>query len=331
MKLLLSASMMAAIAILSGCSLFQTEQALTKNQVVEVERIPEPNEVQQAEEIDEVVAWSHKEIRNLQRLDAFVENVSNHIQDKVRVEASSKEGERIEKILTYDGESIRVAEKGAERIYDRIYAADRFDEHYHFTFLEYWVGSNDPEGKKELIAQIQPGLMEAVPDTSKPAPAAFTQQEFYAFEYLRADWTKEQMEELGLAKEVNEGAGETYYSNESIRYTFFDFYNAETTAVVDVFGDYPGPRGISVGAAFQDVMALLPQEKNWRSSAAGVFYGNYDFDVEQADLALSGHVSSYDDGKKEITLITEGGFPFLRIFFEGDIVTHYTFFLIAAY
>lgn len=104
-------------------------------------------------------------------------------------------------------------------------------------------------------------------ETNAPVPAVLTEQDIYDFELLRSDWSKEQMEELGLEKEVNVPAGETYYSNDFIRYTYFDYVEEVTPAVVHVYGEYPGPRGISVGNHFDDVLALFPQDEDWRSNA----------------------------------------------------------------
>lgn len=50
----------------------------------------------------ETVFWSHREIRNLKRLDEFLQNVAHNIEDQVTVETFSKEGEPIVKELNYD-------------------------------------------------------------------------------------------------------------------------------------------------------------------------------------------------------------------------------------
>lgn len=167
-------------------------------------------------------------------------------------------------------------------------------------------------------------------NTSVRSPKAMTKQEVFAFNLLRHDWTKEQMVELGLKKEVNDLGGETYFSNDIVKYIYFDARSVETTpAVVDVFGDHPGPRGIRVGDTFEEVMALFPQYKDWKSTANGVFYGEYDPDAEQDTWGPSGYVTQ-DDGNKDISILTDV-YPFVRIFFKDDVLTHYTFFLISAH
>lgn len=163
-------------------------------------------------------------------------------------------------------------------------------------------------------------------ETNVPVSAVFAIQEIYDFELLRSDWTKEQMEELGLKKEVNEGAGETYFSNELIKYIYFDYIEETTPAVVDVFGECVGPRGISVGDTFDDVMALFPQDEDWRSNAYGLFYGQFD-KYKERPIGFTGYVSTDDNGDKEITFTTDKS-PWMRIFFQGDVVTHYTIYLI---
>ncbi|KRE51508.1 hypothetical protein [Paenibacillus sp. Soil522] len=122
-----------------------------------------------------------------------------------------------------------------------------------------------------------PSPVESIPnpETNVPVSAVLTEQEIYDFELLRSDWTKEQIGVLGLKKEVNEGAGETYFSNELVKYIFFDYIEETTPAVVDVFGESVGPRGISVGDTFDDVMALFPQDEDWRSNVYGTHYTIY--------------------------------------------------------
>lgn len=172
------------------------------------------------------------------------------------------------------------------------------------------------------------------PELSVQVLPALSSQELFDLPYLRADWTKDQMEQqLGLEKSANDGAGETYYSDDRSKYVYFDFYNAVTPAVVDVYGDYPGPRGFRVGDTFDEVMALFPQEKDWKSSPDGVFYGSFHHDAEYFDNAVSAYVSTESNvnGDPEITFITEGVYPFMRVFFEGNVVSHFTIFLIDAH
>lgn len=131
------------------------------------------------------------------------------------------------------------------------------------------------------------------------------------------------MEESGLEKRVNEAGGETYYSNDIVTYSYFDFNEDTTPGVIDVHGEYPGPRGIRVGDSFKDVMSLFPQDKDWQVNNEGIFY-------EDKNSEAKGYVQTYEDGAKEITINGEERYPFLRIFFKEDLVTHYTFFVIDA-
>ncbi len=156
-----------------------------------------------------------------------------------------------------------------------------------------------------------------------------TKQEILDFDLLRMDWSKKQMEELGLEKKVNDLGGETKYSDDIITYTFFDFNNDTTPGVIDVHGEHPGPRGISVGETFEDVISLFPQHKDWRNNNEGIFYGKFD-KYKGYPIGLTGYVHTYDNGAKELTLTTENSYPFMRIFFNNDVVTHYTFFVINA-
>lgn len=153
-----------------------------------------------------------------------------------------------------------------------------------------------------------------------------TEQDIYDFDLLRADWSKDKMEEIGLKKEVNDGAGETNYSNEIVKYTYFDYFEEATPAVVHVFGDHPGPRGISVGDTFDEVMSLFPQNEDWKTNSYGVFYGQFD-KYKEYPIGLTGYVRTDDNGDKAITFTTENS-PWMRIFFQGDEVKNYTIYLL---
>lgn len=75
-------------------------------------------------------------------------------------------------------------------------------------------------------------------------------------------------------------------------------------------------------------MSLFPQYKDWQKNNEGLFYGKVD-PYKGFSIGLTGFVNTYDQ-LKEITLCTNNSYPFLRIFFKDDLVTHYTFFLINA-
>lgn len=163
-------------------------------------------------------------------------------------------------------------------------------------------------------------------ETNMPVTAVLTEQDIYDFELLRSDWTKEQMGELGLKKEVNDLGGETYFSNELVEYIYFDYFEEKTPAIVDVFGECVGPRGNNIGDTFDDVMAMFPQDEDWRSNAHGVFYGQFD-KYKERTIGFTGYVSTDENGDKDITLTTDKSL-WMRIFFQGDVVTHYTIYLI---
>ncbi|MDQ6420815.1 stalk domain-containing protein [Paenibacillus sp. LHD-117] len=155
-----------------------------------------------------------------------------------------------------------------------------------------------------------------------------TKQEMYDFQFLRADWTKERFEKLGsFEKVVNEPGAETTYRDEDIRYIFMDRFSAITTpSVIEVYGDVPGPRGIRVGDSFDEVLALFTQDDVWKSNELGLFFGQ--FDSKESPIGGTGYVSVFENGQKEITLISEDIIPFFRIFMKDDVVTHYTFFMV---
>ena len=153
----------------------------------------------------------------------------------------------------------------------------------------------------------------------------FSEEEIEGFPLLRSDWSKAQMEGLGLHKETHDAY--TFYFDDNIRYTFFEDarFGLETPAVVDVYGQQEGPRCIKIGDSFNDVLRLFPVEKDWKTSAFGEFYGQIH---ETEEWEPFGSVGVIGDNEKTITVSPTGHAPFLRIFFTDDKVTHYTFYLV---
>jgi hypothetical protein len=154
-----------------------------------------------------------------------------------------------------------------------------------------------------------------------------TADELYNFELLRADWTEEQMLKLGLTKEVNDLTGERTYSNEYIKYSFGNIYgNNETPDLVDVYGktDVQGPRGITVGDTFDNVLKKFPQEKDWRKSVNGEFYG----EVSKDSVVPTGLVSEIESVKEtKIVIWPQGQVPRLVVFLKNGVVDHYTIYI----
>lgn len=147
--------------------------------------------------------------------------------------------------------------------------------------------------------------------------------ELNSFELLRADWTTDQMEELGLQKDINEPAGETTYFNDVIKYVY-SLYFSETPLLfsVTVLGpcEVDGPRGISIGDTFEEVLTLFPQEKDWEKSLRGEFYGLLYEGAERQEPTGYVHGSN---GMKTITITTARN-PWIRFEFKDDILVSYS-------
>ncbi|PZM63144.1 DUF4362 domain-containing protein [Paenibacillus dendritiformis] len=154
-------ALMTGIVILNGCSYSPSNHDLT-GQTGTTSNHDTVGETKQAssesEAHEDEIFWSHREIRNLQRLDQFVENVKHKVKDKIKVLASTKEGGVIQTNLAFDGNAIQVTVNGTQETYDRISVEERFSAHYNGTFIEYWVTRKDDESKKKLILQIHPDL-----------------------------------------------------------------------------------------------------------------------------------------------------------------------------
>ena len=152
----------------------------------------------------------------------------------------------------------------------------------------------------------------------------FSEEEIFDFPLLRSDWSKEQMEKAGLSKDTLR-EDETYYFDDNVRYTYFDWWPESTTPCsVDIFGHYTGPRGIEVGDDFKEVLSLFPNEKDWKTSEFGEFYGKI---YETEEKEPFGSITVINNGEIWLTLSPAGYGPFLRVFFTDDKVTHYTFYL----
>jgi hypothetical protein len=162
----------------------------------------------------------------------------------------------------------------------------------------------------------------------------FTQQEIYGVEVFHANWTKGQMDDLGLTKKVYESAGLTCYYNDSIAYSYLDFdldsegSLASTPLSIKVFGeDITGPREWRIGDTFEEVMALFPQEQDWESNQDGVFYGTYISETDEPKMP-AGKITT-DSGFKQIDIITSEG-SFIRMDFPDDVLTQYEIYMYLA-
>lgn len=163
---------------------------------------------------------------------------------------------------------------------------------------------------------------------SDPAPSKalerLSAKEIRELPWLRGDWTKERMETLGLRSETNDST--TRYYDDNIEYTYFDFWASENTpAVIEVYGNYSGPRGVGVGDDFDKVMSLFPQDRDWRKDPHGVFYCNDNFYYDKLEtFIMSGRVQTNEQGDKELILATDNVYPALHIYFQGDDVSRFT-------
>lgn len=153
-------ALMTGIVILNGCSYSPSNYDLSgqtgttsNHDTVETKQASSESEAH-----DDEIFWSHREIRNLQRLDKFMENVNQKIKDEIKVLASTKEGGVIQTNLAFDGNAIQVTVNGTQETYDRISVEERFSTHYNGTFIEYWVSQKNEKSKKKLILQIHPDL-----------------------------------------------------------------------------------------------------------------------------------------------------------------------------
>ena len=138
-------------------------------------------------------------------------------------------------------------------------------------------------------------------------------KEIEAFPLLRGNWTGKQMQDAGLKKTITNGGQIVYYDG-NIRYFLSDL---ETPECVEIFGkcNVQTPRGLYVGESFEDVLGSFPQDKDWQKDPNGIFYGKH---YETDEHEPTGHVSSYNENQKMITLTTENIFPFVQIYFDKN-------------
>lgn len=132
-------------------------------QTISSKTVSEKGDLNLVTEDKATVFWSHREIRNLKRLDEFLYNFTYKIKDQVTVETFSKEGEPIVMDLSYDGERLFISINGVSEEYEEIFVEERFNEHYNGTFIEYIVKNG--KGKKTLVLQIGPDLTKSLRKT----------------------------------------------------------------------------------------------------------------------------------------------------------------------
>ncbi|MEJ8548478.1 DUF4362 domain-containing protein [Brevibacillus borstelensis] len=163
------AVLMVSIVVLGGYSYSQFSEALTdqtgssstsKTAGADESQAASGSAIAVAEKVpadNNEIYWSRQEIRNLPRLNTFMDHVSQKIKDEVKVLTEDKEGAAIETKLTFNGETILVTVNGAQKTYDRIFKEEQFSKLYNGTFVNYMVSRE--EGKEKLlILQIHPDL-----------------------------------------------------------------------------------------------------------------------------------------------------------------------------
>ncbi|MBG9794118.1 hypothetical protein ABD76_17050 [Paenibacillus dendritiformis] len=151
---------MTGIVILNGCSYSASNPDLSgrTGTTSSHDAAGETTQASSGSEAQDEIFWSHREIRNLQRLHTFMENVKQKVKDEIKVLASTKEGEVIHTKVAFDGNAIQVTVNGTQETYDQISMEERFSAHYNGTFMEYRVSRKDEKSKKKLILQIHPDL-----------------------------------------------------------------------------------------------------------------------------------------------------------------------------
>ncbi|WDV48141.1 hypothetical protein PV797_10685 [Clostridiaceae bacterium M8S5] len=150
----------------------------------------------------------------------------------------------------------------------------------------------------------------------------FIAKEIYEFKLLRSDWTKEQMEKEDFKKKDDEPEGWTTYCDDGVEYLYYDWFESKTPEVITVYGKHEGPRGIKIGDKFEEVLSKFPQEKDWKKSDYGEFYGTI-YDTDQWEP--TGNVGIRNEEEKHITLHSKQGGPFFTIYFRNNIVSQYEF------
>ncbi|HOP10549.1 MAG TPA: hypothetical protein PK629_03560 [Oscillospiraceae bacterium] len=118
-------------------------------------------------------------------------------------------------------------------------------------------------------------------------------------------------------KEISEDGGETYETYE----------NGSIVMSAVIFGEgIEGPRGIKIGDTFQSVMSMYPQDRDYLGSGA-LFYGKYAFSGPSGKVYVS-DITGFNDpfgesegpGCPEIVLIPDGTLPFVKLFFDDNLI-----------
>lgn len=184
-KMVIAYLIIIIVVLISGCSSSQLESnvpkkeqpsqsklEIEKNNVLEIINpynyvdlsiLPKKYTFEMARGNGDVV-WTHTEAYNLERIEDFMDNIENGIEDMIRVTAFTKEGDAIVKDLEYDGEVINLTidstrDKFSENPdiekyeFKRLVIEKRYSEDYRGTFIEYWLKNDEGENGK-LIVQL---------------------------------------------------------------------------------------------------------------------------------------------------------------------------------
>lgn len=150
-----------------------------------------------------------------------------------------------------------------------------------------------------------------------------THEELISYELYRPEITeKEALLEGYVLSETYSGRE---YSNSYVTYFFID--DMVTPYAMKVFKENPfeGPRLISIGTEFNEILVTLPNEHNWSIESAGdLIYGEYSNpDLPPGNLAKASFLPS---GIGTMTIVTENGLPYVQVMFvdwKVDKITYY--------
>ena len=211
-------------------------------------------------------------------------------------------------------------------------------EDYLFFLYEYTEDTDHPENVGLYMLQVikaanrytqfdggQDILCAGIyhPSIINVSSTKLTAEELNKLEFLRAVWTENQMIGDGFELKQNQEY-DRIYSKGYIEYHYGnELGNGTTPDWVSVYGDIDvqGPRDISVGDRFEDVLSKFPKEKNWKDSESGVFYGEFEDNDDQPYLV--GAVGESGDARV-ISIYPKEGIPCLFIYFKNDVVVSYT-------
>lgn len=150
-----------------------------------------------------------------------------------------------------------------------------------------------------------------------------THDELISFELYRPSLTEQEAIEEGF--EFIESSSGKEYSNEYATYYFLDDFDTPYAMKVSNLNPYSGPRNINIGSSLDSIIQTIPNHNGWsyESNQSFIYGSQTNFD-EAPKNAVNANFN--ENGFGSLTIVTEGGLPYVQFRFEDWKVINFTYY-----